>query len=96
MTDHTASQHLHIEYWGECLTCRFWKGARISAAQPPALCGCADSPLANQLTHSWGYCPKWDSFDIDVAFEVMQADEDGTIRTLPGFSSRGDLDSPTP
>lgn len=91
--DTVASQHLHIEYWGECLTCRFWTGLRHSAVQQSARCTSADSPLANQLTKSYGYCPKWDSFDIDVAFQVMQADEDGTIRNLPGFSSRGDLDT---
>ena len=70
--DKEESKRLHLDWWEECRTCRFWSGDRNSI--DAGNCTCQKSDLHGQVTFWGGYCPKWDSFDLDVALELLAED----------------------
>lgn len=70
---------IHEDWWGKCRSCRFWNGkdaknfaGRITPRWEPAKCENPASELYQQETWTEGHCPKWDSFDIETAFELME------------------------
>ena len=78
--DKQESKRLHMDWWGKCRTCRFWQGTNAGDGSGsmgnqtrwnPGLCNNPKSPLFEQETWTEGHCDKWDSFDIDVALEMM-------------------------
>lgn len=69
------SIRIHEDWWGKCRSCRFWHGSDEPPRHVkwnPAPCTNPDSPLFQQETWTEGHCRKWDSFDIDLAFELME------------------------
>jgi len=78
--DKEESIRIHSDWWGKCRSCRFWQGTDNNTGPikhlrwNPGLCTQPDSPLFEQETWTEGHCEKWDSFDIETAFEIMQED----------------------
>lgn len=77
------SMRLHEDWWGKCRTCRFWHGAdevRPREGTAPlihlrwhdARCENPRSPLHSSSMDHNGSCPQWDSFDVDIALEVLR------------------------
>lgn len=73
---------LHTEWWEKCRTCKYWNGADVGNGGNtindhvrwlPAKCENPASPMYGQETWTEGYCPKWDSFDVETALEVLEA-----------------------
>lgn len=97
-----TSRRLHMDWWGKCRTCRHWHGADAgdgsdTAAdnQPrwhPANCENPDSDLFGQETWTEGYCPKWDSFDLETAYEMMEEVE----RSIVSLREKRYIDSNRP
>ncbi len=78
MIDKEESIRLHMGWWGMCRTCRHWTGTD-SEDRPrwhPGKCTNPKSPLFEEETWISGECPKWDSFDIDTALEIMEKEEE--------------------
>jgi hypothetical protein len=71
--DKQESRRIHEDWWGKCRTCAFWQGSDLRR-MVPGLCTNPISNLHGQITWTEGYCPKWDSFDIETAFELMEED----------------------
>ena len=65
---------LHLDWWGKCLTCQHWRGDREQLED--GLCDQSLSDLGGQITTSEGWCKKWDSYAIDEATEILQAEEE--------------------
>ena len=72
------SRRLHMDWWGKCRTCRFWNGAdqifgdnKKRLRLMPAKCENPRSTMHGEEVWSDGHCPQWDSFDIDIALEVL-------------------------
>jgi hypothetical protein len=73
--DHDESKRIHQDYWGQCRTCRWWGGDRASGME--GRCTSPRSELSGSLTQRNGYCEnEWDSFDVDVALEIMGENDD--------------------
>lgn len=72
MIDREESLRLHLDWWAQCRTCRFWTGDRSDNL--PGSCGNDRSELHGKETWNEGYCPQWDTFDEDVAFYVLEND----------------------
>lgn len=72
--DKEESKRLHMDWWGKCRTCRFWQGTDEgdNVRWNPGQCVNPESELYQQETWTEGHCVKWDSFDIDVAFEILE------------------------
>lgn len=77
-TDEELSRRIHLDWWGQCRTCRFWTGNRRDAAGR-GLCTnpasphftpetCVNDPT---MTGPSGECSKWDSYDVDVALQAL-------------------------
>jgi hypothetical protein len=67
---HAESVRYHLDWWGQCRTCRFWGGPRAKAAESgPCLNRASD--LFEKPTTTSGECAQWDSFDLNAAIEVM-------------------------
>ena len=78
------SKRLHLDWWGNCRTCKHWSGRRttdgttgvvISEEAHRDLVGTCYSnagPFYLRHTRPNGRCVQWDSFDVDVALEVME------------------------
>ena len=85
--DKEISRRLHKDWWGKCRTCRFWGGTDngdgsdtgLSTSNAPRWndgpCLNESSDLFKQETTTDGYCGKWDSFDIDIAFGLLDESE---------------------
>lgn len=84
MISKAESMRLHLDWWGNCRTCRFWHGTdKVSSregapdfVQPrwnDSPCTNPKSPLFGQECTTEGECKKWDSFDVDVALEALVA-----------------------
>ncbi len=79
-TDEELSQRIHLDWWGQCRTCRFWTGDRRDAAGR-GLCANPSSPNFSTepsagdpvMTGPSGECLKWDSYDLDVALATLDA-----------------------
>jgi hypothetical protein len=73
--DREESIRLHMDWWGKCRTCRHWHGAAGGLLGEerwePALCENPVSDMYGKETWTEGECRKWDSFDIDVALELL-------------------------
>jgi hypothetical protein len=82
--DKEQSKLIHMDWWGKCRSCRFWGGSDknngprgdIIYRWNPGLCTNEKSDMYQRETWTEGHCPKWDSFDIDTALELMQEDLD--------------------
>lgn len=74
MISKDESKRLHMDWWGKCRTCLFWAGTDEgnSVRWNPGPCMNPKSDLYQQETWTEGYCSKWDSFDIEVALEMME------------------------
>lgn len=79
MVSRDESVLLHRDWWGKCRTCRFWHGADDESFAPEILLvrwrdseceNPASTEFGQKMDHD-GQCGKWDSFDVDVALEVM-------------------------
>jgi hypothetical protein len=70
------SLRIHMDWWGKCRTCRFWNGANgghfNDPRWEPAICENPASLHHGKETWTEGHCPKWDSYDIETAFELME------------------------
>lgn len=82
--DKEQSKLIHIEWWGKCRSCRFWGGTdagdgsgslRNQARWNPGPCTNEASDMYQKETWTEGHCSKWDSFDIETAFELMDENE---------------------
>jgi len=82
VVERAESIRLHEDWWGKCRTCRFWNGADearpreglpplVSIRWHPSRCENPRSQLHSTEADMDGSCPQWDSFDVDVALEVM-------------------------
>ena len=80
MMNKEESKRLHIDWWGKCRICRFWQGTNNGDGSGtfgnevrwnPGPCINPESDLYQQETWTEGHCQKWDSFDIDTAFELL-------------------------
>jgi len=69
------SKRLHLDWWGQCRTCKHWNSTNDRPNMGRFSCFAKESELYLQRTSSSGHCPKWDSFDVDVALDVMEEDE---------------------
>lgn len=67
------SVEIHLDWWGKCRTCRFWRGDREKMT--PGLCAMPRSDLVNTETWTEGHCKQWDSFDLNAAVAVMEREE---------------------
>lgn len=67
------SIRLHLDWWGKCRTCAWWKGDRTTQEAGP--CSNEESPLFYQTTWSEGRCTEWASFDMEVAMTVLDLDK---------------------
>lgn len=65
-------KRLLTDWWGECRTCRHWKSTSDRPNMGEFPCLAEASALHLQKTSSSGHCPEWDSFDVDVAIEIME------------------------
>ena len=76
MIDKEESRRLHLDWWGKCRTCLFWQGTDNGnhVRWNNALCNNPDSELYKKETWTEGHCSKWDSFDIQTAFEILEED----------------------
>lgn len=73
--DQAESYRIHLDWWGKCRTCEFWEGNRENAQPATAKCSCASSDRYG-LRSTWdGHCDQWDSFDTDVALQVLEEGE---------------------
>ena len=70
--DKAESRRLHLDWWEKCRTCNHW-GSSLRGNSELAHCLMKQSPLYGNQTASNGHCPKWDSFDLDTALEVLDA-----------------------
>jgi hypothetical protein len=77
--DKDESRRLHEDWWGECWTCVHWTGdmsgtgvVSSHAVLREGNCTNAKSKMHGKLTSTSGYCPKWDSWDVSTALEVLQ------------------------
>jgi hypothetical protein len=68
--DKSESKRIHEDWWNKCRTCRFWTGNRET--MDPGKCSNEKSDMFGQETWTEGHCKKWDTFDIDVALELME------------------------
>jgi len=75
------SKWLHTDWWGQCRTCKHWSGQRGRRLHlvgeeiyrdRVGTCYSNDSPFYLRHVRRNGYCSEWDSFDLDVAIEVME------------------------
>jgi len=77
--DIEESRRIHQDWWGNCRTCRFWSGDCVKIGA--GVCTNERSPVNQgfrlRTTQSGGKCDDWDSFDVDVALEIMEVN-DGT------------------
>lgn len=72
--DIEESRRIHLDWWGKCRTCRWYPGNREERSTHP------DPPrCVNEMSPFWfegvrwsGHCGEWDSFDVDVALEIME------------------------
>lgn len=74
MIDKEESKRLHLDWWGKCRTCVFWGGTdeNKNLRWNPGPCNNLKSKFYEKITWTEGYCEKWDSFDIDTAFEILE------------------------
>jgi len=63
----------HEDWWNQCRTCKFWNGDRVLMDDGP--CDNEKSDLFQISTTSSGECPKWDSFDTEIAFKLLEENE---------------------
>jgi len=84
--EHAESKRIHLDWWGKCRTCRHWAGPRRDVAKAARdafyqnthdypRCTNEQSPLYWKLVGGGGHCEEWDSFDVDVALEIMEESE---------------------
>jgi len=73
--DREESVRLHKDWWKQCRTCRHYTGDRLARGLAPARCANEVSPLGGKEVTHCGYCPEWDSFDVDAAIETLEEDE---------------------
>lgn len=75
--DKAESYRIHKNWWGKCRTCKWWKGGRASTfvGTTNGPCASKKSPLFEAVTTWDGHCPEWDSFDIDIAMQLMEEGE---------------------
>lgn len=71
------SIRIHSDWWGKCRSCRFWHGTDEGThlRWNPSPCTNPASDMFQQETWTEGHCNKWDSFDEEVAFEILEQDE---------------------
>lgn len=84
MISKEESKRLHMDWWGKCRTCRHWAGTDQGDGSGsymnnprwnPGICTNSKSELFELETWTDGHCPRWDSFDIDTALELMEEGE---------------------
>ena len=73
-TNKEESIRIHLDWWGECLTCRHWTGDRTQTGNSEGTCASKDSDLGGQVTYQCGRCKWWDSFDPVTALEMLEKD----------------------
>ena len=71
MIDKEESIRLHYDWWGQCRTCIFWSSPDRWIA---GKCTNKKSVLFEEETWTEGHCEKWDSFDIETAFEFLSGE----------------------
>jgi len=57
------SNRLHLDWWGQCRTCKHWQAPEERPNLGSWACGNEKSPLHQNLTQSGGQCEEWESFD---------------------------------
>lgn len=70
-TEKEFSIRIHYDWWCMCRTCRFWTGSDVTRMDP-GICSNEKSALFKQETWTEGHCEKWDSYDIETAFEFLE------------------------
>lgn len=74
--EESKSKRLHQDWWAQCRTCKFWSSTDPErGVANPGMCDNLVSVNYKQETWSSGYCPQWDTFDIETALEILQEDE---------------------
>ena len=68
---------LHLDWWGQCRACKFWKDSGKRENLGEHECECKSSDLYRKITTSSGFCKKWDTFDMEAAEIVMNWDRKG-------------------
>ena len=75
------SRRIHQDYWEKCRTCRWWYGNRSGVGEGTCTNERSeinrDRPTARFInTFADGHCDgEWDSFDVDVALEIMRKND---------------------
>lgn len=75
------SIRLHMDWWGKCRTCSYWIGTDEgdNPRWNDGKCTNSQSPLFEEIVSTEGYCPKWNSFDLETACEIMEQEENEEI-----------------
>ncbi len=75
--DREESIRIHLDWWEKCMTCHYWYGDRLKTGLADGECMNDASTLYKKPTTCQGHCPKWDTFDPDVAFGLLELWEQG-------------------
>ena len=70
----SESLRLHMDWWGKCRTCDFWKGQRKTMED--GMCDQPQGDFGGEITTSEGHCGNWETYDSEVALEILQAEEE--------------------
>lgn len=65
----SESFRIHLDWFGQCRTCKYWKGNRDTMEDGP--CDNALSPLYARTLWTSDECSYWDTFDEETACEVI-------------------------
>lgn len=68
-----TDEQIMWEYMWECRSCAFWKKTDIIGVHKA--CSKKDGPFFNMEVFPSGTCDKWDPFDADLCFRVMEDSE---------------------
>jgi hypothetical protein len=65
---------IHMDWWGKCRSCQFWLGDRETMAD--GMCNQPRGDFGGEITTSEGHCGNWESYAIEAAMEIRQAEEE--------------------
>lgn len=85
----SESLRLHLDWWQKCRTCEFWSGDRKTCED--GLCEQPRGDFGGEITTSEGHCGNWESYDLETAMEIIQAEkeaEEGDPERLKALQSQ--------
>lgn len=85
------SIRIHLDWWEKCRTCAFFMGDRETCHLARAMCSGVGSPFHGEIVTDEGYCSKWDSFDPEVAFGLLELWNEGIDTTHASLPSLADI-----